>query len=269
MSDFLKQMAESSAARAAHVGTSFTDDELDRPVFPLRLDRFDLIAEIKNRSPAEGELAAGAGSRTDRALSYVEGGAAAISVLTEPDRFDGQMSHLEAVVEAVAGKQVPVMRKDFLVHVSQVLEAKASGASGVLLIAAMLDDNQLTSMLDCAFEHDLFVLLESFDEVDLSRTARIFDKSAYREQAGRNKLLSGVNTRDLRTLKVDSDRLQRFGPLIPDGITCVAESGLHTADDAADVTGWGYRMALVGTALMRAKEPSVLIAEMLAAGRAA
>jgi indole-3-glycerol phosphate synthase len=269
MSDFLKTMAASSRARADAVGRRFTDDDLDRPAFPLELGGFDLVAEIKNRSPAEGELSAGAGDHVGRARQYVAGGAAAISVLTEPDRFDGELSHLEAVVDAVADDAVPVMRKDFLVDPVQVLEAKAAGASGVLLIAAMFDVDGLKKMLDCAFEHDLFVLLESFDDVDLEVTAHLVEQPQYRQQAERNKLLAGVNTRNLRTLAVDPDRLRRLGPSLPWRTVCVAESGLHTAEDAAAVTGWGYRMALVGTALMRAADPAKLIADMLAAGRAA
>lgn len=269
MSDFLKQMAESSAARAAALKTAFTDDELDRPAWPLRLAGFDLIAEIKNRSPAEGELARPHISHTARATQYVEGGAAAISVLTEPARFAGDLSHLEEVVAAVAGDRVPVMRKDFLVHPLQVLEAKAAGASGVLLIAGMLELQQLTNLLDCAFEHDLFVLLESFEETDLEIAVHLLERVAYRAQAERDKFLVGVNTRDLRSLHVDPGRLKDFAPLLPRGANCVAESGLHTADDAANVAGWGYRLALVGTALMRAASPAELIRDMLAAGRAA
>ena len=269
MSDFLKTMAQSSHARVAASKASFTDDQLNRPVFPLRLQGFDLIAEIKDRSPAEGELATGNESRTDRALEYVAGGAAAISVLTEPERFDGDLAHLDEVVSAVADSEVPVMRKDFLVHPLQVLEAKAAGASGVLLIAGMLDLEQLNSMLDCAFEHDLFVLLESFDELDLELTAHLLQRVDIREKAEQNKFLVGVNTRNLRTLHVDPNRLRKFGPLLPVGATAVAESGLHTPDNAAEVVGWGYRMALVGTALMRADKPADLIAGMLAAGRAA
>jgi len=180
MSNFLRQMAETSSARAEAAQASFTDDALDRPAYPLRLGAFDLIAEIKNRSPAEGELAVGAGSRIDRAKRYVQGGAAAISVLTEPERFDGNLTHLEEVVNAVAGENVPVMRKDFLVDPVQILEAKSCGASGVLLIAAMLDDRSLASMLDCAFEHGLFVLLESFDELDLERTEQRDGQTGHR-----------------------------------------------------------------------------------------
>jgi len=268
MSDFLKQMADSSRDRAAAAPASFTDDELDRPAFPLRLEGFDLIAEIKNRSPAEGDLATAGIGRIERARQYAAGGAAAISVLTEPDRFDGELAHLEEVVEAVAAAEIPVMRKDFLVHTSQVLEAKAAGASGVLLIAGMLKIGRLSSLLDCAFEHDLFVLLESFDEIDLALTATLLERLDYREKAEQNKLLVGVNTRNLRTLRVDPNRLKKFGPLLPAGATAVAESGLYTPDDAGEVVGWGYRVALVGTALMRADDPARLISEMCAAGRA-
>ena len=269
MSDFLRTMAASSRARAEAVDRRFTDDALDRPAFPLKLAGFDLIAEIKNRSPAEGELSAGAGDLVGRARQYVSGGAAAISVLTEPDRFDGDLAHLETVVGATRADAIPVMRKDFLVEPVQILEAKAAGASGVLLIAAMFDVDGLKRMLDCAFEHDLFVLLESFDEVDLELTARLVEQANYLEQAERSKFLTGVNTRNLRTLAVDPDRLRRLGPSLPARSICVAESGLHTADDAAAVTRWGYRMALVGTALMRADDPCRLIADMLEAGRAA
>ena len=125
--------------------------------------------------------------RATRARQYVDGGAAAISVLTEPSRFDGSLEHLDDVAAAVNG--TPVMRKDFLVDTVQVLEARAAGASGVLLIAAMLDDRQLRSMLDCAAEHGLFVLLESFDEEDLTRSSRLLDKPADRERADAGQLL--------------------------------------------------------------------------------
>jgi indole-3-glycerol phosphate synthase len=105
----------------------------------------------------------------------------------------------------------------------------------------------------------MFVLLESFDEEDLERSARYLD--------GQGQLLIGVNTRNLRTLEVDGDRLQNYGPLLPQA-TCVAESGLHVPEDAARVAGWGYSMALVGTALMRSDDPARLVAEMTEAGAA-
>lgn len=268
MSNFLQQMAETSSARVGVAKRSYTDDELDHPSFPLRLRGFDLIAEIKNRSPAEGELAEDADNRANRALHYADGGAAAISVLTEPARFDGELAHLTEVVKTVASKEIPVMRKDFLVDEVQILEAKACGASGVLLIAALLEDKTLLSMLDCAFEHGLFVLLESFDELDLERSMHLLQRVQYREKAQEQKFLLGVNTRDLRTLAVDPNRLKKFGPSLPPDITCVAESGLRSAEDAAGVVAWGYKMALVGTALMRADDSARLVADMLQAGRA-
>lgn len=267
MSSFLKNMAQSSAARVAASMTSFSSDDLDCAAYPLHLNGFDLIAEIKNRSPAEGELASIDSNRADRARHYANGGAAAISVLTEPDRFDGHLDHLKEVVAAVAEHELPVMRKDFLVDTVQVLEAKAAGASGILLIAAILSDDELDNMLDCAFDNDLFVLLESFDETDLERSAFIMQKAKIREQAARNKFLVGVNSRNLQTLALDPLRIKRFGPLLPGGVTCVAESGQHTAEDAAEVAAWGYEMALVGTALMRADDPTALIREMLVSGR--
>ena len=131
MSDFLRTMATGSEQRAALIQRQFSASLFDLPVFPLALRAFDLIAEIKIRSPSEGELSREQASRADRALQYLQGGAAAISVLTEPSRFGGDMSHLREVVAAVKGTGMPVMRKDFLVDLRQVLEARAGGASGV------------------------------------------------------------------------------------------------------------------------------------------
>lgn len=265
MSDFLKTMASASAERAANADPKLMHAAFDRPAIPLTLGAFDIIAELKDRSPAEGELAVKGGSRAERARQYAAGGAAAISVLTEPSRFSGTLEHLGEVVAAVP--DTPVMRKDFLVEPVQVFEARHQGASGVLLIVTMLDDNKLRAMLDCAAELDMFVLLESFDEDDLRRSARLLDRSADAGRAESGQLLFGVNTRDLRSLHVDPDRLATLAPLLPAG-PAVAESGLHDAGDAAFVAGLGYRLALVGTALMRSDDPERLVAEMRAAGSA-
>lgn len=265
--DFLEQMAASSRARVQASRIATTAKDFDKPVYPLQLAEFDLIAEIKDRSPAEGVLVGVGGNRVARARAYAGAGAAAISVLTEPERFAGALSHLEDVVEAVADHQTPVMRKDFIVDVAQVLEARAAGASGVLLITAISTDDELKSLLDCAFEHNLFVLLESFDDADMRRSINLLKVASYAEQAARDKLLFGVNTRDLRTLAVDPARLEQFSASLPEGITCVAESGQNSAEDVARVSAFGYRAALVGTALMRAAQPDALIRDMLAAGR--
>jgi len=264
MSDFLQTMARASAERAA-LAMPPSSADLDKPLLPLTLNGFDLIAEIKDRSPAEGDLATADTDRAARARQYAAGGAAAISVLTEPDKFSGSLQHLEEVVAAVP--QTPVMRKDFLVEPIQVLEARKSGASGVLLIVTMLSDAKLRAMLDCAADHGMFVLLESFDAEDLVRTAQLLDNNADQARVMQGQFLFGVNTRNLRTLHVDPDRLARLAPSLPSG-RCVAESGLHNADDAIRVADLGYQLALVGTALMRSEDPASLVAAMRAAGSA-
>ena len=270
MSDFLQTMASHSAVRAAAVSSSFSSSDFDKPVIPLTLSSFDVIAEIKDRSPAEGNLktsnSSGDSDRNSRAKAYAAGGAAAISVLTEPSRFDGDLAHLETVAAAVPG--TPVMRKDFLVEPVQILEARKAGASGVLLITTMLSDAKLREMLDCAWEHGLFVLLESFDADDLRRSSELLDNPVDHDKADAGQLRVGVNTRTLRTLEVDSERLKNLAPQLP-ATSCVAESGLLVPDDAARVAGWGYRLALVGTALMRSDDPATLVAAMRTAGAAA
>lgn len=265
MSDFLQTMASRSRERAAGAPRKFSSSDFEKAVVPLSLGSFDVIAEIKDKSPAEGELASKGSSRAELAKQYTAGGAAAISVLTEPSRFAGKLSHLEDVVAAVP--DTPVMRKDFLVEAVQVLEARKAGASGVLLITTMLSDTKLREMLNCAWEHGLFVLLESFDEEDLKRASSLLDNSADQDRATGGQLLFGVNTRNLRTLLVDTERLQKLAPALP-AARCVAESGLLVPDDAARVAGWGYQLALVGTALMRSDEPAKLVRALRDAGAA-
>jgi len=266
MSDFLQIMAAGSAERAAAVSPNFSSADFDLPVVPLLPGDFDVIAEIKERSPAEGVLESRDNDRVSRAMRYVEGGALAISVLTEPSRFDGDIAHLAEVAAAVPG--TPVMRKDFLVEAVQVHEARKAGASGVLLIAALLSDDKLREMLDAAWQHGMFVLLESFDDDDLARSSKLMHNADDGERAESGQLLFGVNTRNLRTLEVDNERLRKLAPLLPNA-RCVAESGLRTAEDAAKVAGYGYRLALVGTALMRSDDPAALVAAMRDAGSAA
>lgn len=263
MSDFLKQMAASSAARVEALAP-VPESALDRPVVPLAATGFGVIAEIKGRSPAEGALGGEDIDHAGRARTYAEAGAAAISVLTEPTRFSGAIEHLSRV--AAATPQTPVMRKDFLIAPEQVVEARAAGASGVLLIIAMLDDRALRAMLDCAAEHGLFVLLESFGVTDLECARRVLGAADEDRIAG-GQLLFGVNTRNLRTLEVDGGRLARLVSELPKGRS-VAESGIATAADAAGAARLGYDMVLVGSALMRAGDPGALVAAMRTAGRA-
>lgn len=270
MADMLADVAAASRARAE---TTRAREPLARlraralacPQPPgLTLAGFDLIAEVKLRSPAAGRLAERSGDplravRT-QALAYERAGAAAISVLTEPTRFDGELEHLVAAIRAV---RTPVMRKDFLVDPCQVYEARAAGASGVLLILRMLDDGALRTMLEAAGECGLFVLLEAFDRDELQRGAGA--AGAYRAGPA----LVGVNTRDLASLAVDRARLKELAPALPAGVPAVAESGVETPRDAADCAALGYRLALVGGALMRSADPETLARDMIAEGRRA
>lgn len=234
---------------------------------PLRLDRFDLIAEVKRRAPSAGDLAPLDDDGVDRAVAqattYARAGAAAVSVLTEPERFAGSMAHLEAVAEALQPLGVPAMRKDFLVSPLQVAEARVAGAGGVLLIVRMLDADTLREMRDLALELGMFVLIEAFDAEDLAAAGRLLGADPAPGQ------LVGLNTRDLRTLQVDVGRLGRLAAEFPPGAPAVAESGQESATDAATVAAQGYRLALVGSALMRAPDPGALAAAVIAAGRAA
>jgi indole-3-glycerol phosphate synthase len=266
---FLGKMAEQSSARVTKARALRAEADLVAACRaaaappPLTLDRFDLIAEIKRRSPAEGELAAGA-DVPDRARQYCAAGAAAVSVLTEPAQFGGSLEDLGTAACALNPHGVPAMRKDFLVDPWQVLEAREAGAGGVLLIIAMLADPPLKELLATAREYGLFALLEAFDEADLERAGALLE-----DAPGGPPVLVGVNTRDLRTLAVDPGRLARLAPRLPAGAPAVAESGLHDAADAAAAAALGYRLALVGTALMRAPDPGKLAADMLSAGRQA
>jgi indole-3-glycerol phosphate synthase len=271
--DFLAAMAAASQARVA-AARGRRDDASVRaaalataPPPPLRLDAggFDVIAEIKRRSPAVGVLAAAAdGDIAARARRYAAAGAAAVSVLTEPSRFDGSMDHLREAAAALAGTGAVAMRKDFLVAPRQVFEAREAGAGGVLLILRMLDDAALAAMMASADECGLFVLLEAFDEADLARASRLAPRPAPAPP-----LLVGLNTRDLRTLEVDVGRLARCRDHLPAAYPAVGESGLETPAAVAEAAALGYDLALVGSALMRSGEPEALIREMLSAARSA
>ena len=237
------------------------------PPPPLRLapHGFDLIAELKLRSPSLGDLSAATADPVGRLHGYARGGAAVCSILTEPTRFDGSLEHLRLAADALRGHGVPAMRKDFLVDPYQVLEARVHGASGVLLIVRMLAPGVLASMLDCAAEHGLFVLLEAFDATDLAAARELA-----RGRAGRREqVLMGLNCRDLESLQIDFARFAALRSQLPDGWPAVAESGVTQPADAAHVAGLGYRLALVGTSLMRHADPAAAVQELLAAGRQA
>jgi len=268
--DFLAGMAASSRARVEAARAIVSDAELralaeDSPVPPalqLSARRFDVIAEVKFRSPAAGKLREGNDDNViARVAGYAEAGAAAVSVLTEPSRFDGSMAHLATAVRAL-GNRIPAMRKDFLVDPYQVCEARLAGAGGVLLIVRMLDDDAIRAMIECAAQLKLFVLLEAFNGVDIARVTEFV-----RHYASVATLLVGVNCRDLVTLEVVPGRLEELVRLLPDTVPRVAESGVATAADAGRIAIAGYDVALVGSALMASLEPHQLVRAMVSAGR--
>jgi indole-3-glycerol phosphate synthase len=272
VSGFLAEMAAASHARVRHAKARVSEAALaaraQSTASPPPLRRsprgFDLIAELKLRSPAAGALAAPGAAIGARVTGYARAGAAAVSVLTEPSRFDGALEHLAQAALALAPLGVPVMRKDFLVDPYQVLEARAAGAGGVLLIIRLLTPESLALLMDCARTCGLFVLLEAFDAEDLERL-----RAVVVADGGRSTLLAGVNCRDLTTLEVVPGRLIELAPQLPQAVPCVAESGVESAADARRLAAAGYELMLVGSALMRGEDPSALARELLEAGRAA
>ncbi len=289
MGDFLAEMAAGSKQRASalRAGTSLGSlrERASAGPAPKRVvhDGFLLIAEVKRASPSEGVISSDNDAAVfvvEQATRYVAGGAGVISVLTEPTRFGGEMSHAAMVARAV---DVPVMRKDFLVDPAQVFEARIAGCSGVLLIARMLSDVQMMSMLAAAAQVGVFVLLEAFDARDLERAGQVLSESgpAMKQAMGAVTgsgetgsagtgsaplVMLGLNTRDLSTLKVNAGALEEFAGKFPQGFMKIAESGVATAADAARVAGLGYNGVLVGTALMRAADPTGLARAMVKAG---
>jgi indole-3-glycerol phosphate synthase len=289
---FLERMAAGSrervrVARARESAAALRARALATPAPPaLELGSFAVIAELKLRSPAAGGLAAATFDRAAQLAAYAAGGAAAVSVLTEPAEFEGDLAHLAEAAQLLAPHAVPVMRKDFVTDPYQVLEARAAGAGGILVIVTMLDDRAVRELVDCAQTLGLFVLLECFDRADLARLAP-FDRretTAREPDGGATKpgpdpgirsrfhppaVLAGVNCRDLRDLAVRFERFAELAPHLPLHLPTVAESGVESAADVAALARLGYRAALVGSALMRAGHPEQALADFVAAGRAA
>ncbi len=204
-----------------------------------------VIAEVKRRSPSKGDLALGLDPATQAEL-YSAGGAAAVSVLTEPGFFGGSNDDLVAVREACP---LPVLRKDFTVSAAQVWEARAIGADAVLLIVAALTDDELLRFLGEAADAGLAALVEVHTGAEAERALA----------AGAT--LIGVNNRDLATFTVDLGTAERVAPLL-DGVVRVAESGIGDPQDAARMARAGYDAVLVGESLVRSEDPAGLIGRL-------
>lgn len=202
-----------------------------------------VIAECKRRSPSRGILREDY-RPADHAKAYAEGGAAAISVLTEPTFFDGSLAHLQAVRAAVS---VPLLRKDFIVERYQILEAAASGADAILLIVGALEPGALETLLAFAADAGLAALVEVHGAVELRIAA---DSGA---------ALIGVNSRNLRTLGVEPDVHDQLAPLLPPTAVTVAESGLRENADLQRLARAGYHAFLVGERLIAQADPGAAL----------
>lgn len=216
---------------------------------PERAGSARLIAEVKRASPSKGLLA----ERFDpvaQARAYQAGGAAVISVLTEPHYFRGSLDDLRVVRAAV---DVPVLRKDFVADPYQVYEARAAGADAVLLICALLDDASLRDLLALTHALGMEALVEAHNAEETRRAvasgARVI----------------GVNARDLRSFAVDTEVIQRLRPLVPSDRVFVAESGIADRLGAMRARAWGADAILVGEALMRAADPTAKARELTTA----
>ncbi len=208
-----------------------------------------VIAEVKRRSPGAGEIRPGL-NPAGLALSYEEGGAAAISVLTDREYFDGSLDDLRAVRERV---EVPVLRKDFVIDELQVVEARGAGADAVLLIVRILDDDALRRLRKKAEELGMTALVEVHGEDEL---ARALDAGAR---------IVGVNNRDLSTFETRLEVTESLAPKVPADVVLVSESGIGTADDVDRVGRAGADAVLVGQSLLEQADPGVAVSEL--AGR--
>jgi len=211
-----------------------------------------LIAEIKRRAPSAGVLQAEADPARWARL-YAAAGASALSVLTEPHYFGGEVADLEAARAACA---LPTLRKDFIVDSYQLLESAAVGADAVLLIARILPDPKLQQLLAEAAGLGLECLVEVHDPAELERAVA----------AGA--AVIGVNNRDLADFSVDLNRTVELLGQVPSGTVVVAESGIERPEQVRALAEAGVAAVLVGTALMRSPAPAELLAELVHAGKA-
>lgn len=223
-----------------------------RPVQPfsaaLSGSGLSIVAEVKRRSPSRGVLAAGLDA-VSQARIYESAGADAVSVLTEPQHFDGSLDDLAEIRDAVS---IPVLRKDFLLQPAQVWEARAFGADAVLLIVAILDRDGLELMMEACADAGVDALIEVHDE---SEAKIALDVGA---------TLIGVNNRDLTTFTTDLAVAETIADVIArPGITTVAESGIHAPGDADRMSSAGYDAILVGEALVVASDPADTLAQLV------
>ena len=215
----------------------------------LRGSGVRLIAETKKASPSKGLLHENY-DPVSLARTYAENGAAAVSVLTEVDHFQGSLAHLEAVKDSVREAGVPVLRKDFIFDPYQIVEARASGADAILLIVAMLDTPRIRELLGVAQSQQVQALVEVHSEDELEMAL----------EAGAE--IIGINHRDLNTFQTDVTLSQRLRPLIPEGRVVVAESGISSREDVIKLKESHIDAVLVGEALVTASDVAAKVREL-------
>lgn len=218
----------------------------------LVYDRFNapgihLIGEVKKASPSKGLIASDF-PYLEIAKDYDQNGVSAISVLTEPDYFKGDIHYLQEIAAAVS---VPVLRKDFVISDYMLYQAKAAGASIVLLIVAILTDEQLHEYLTLAHQLGLAALVEAHDENEIKRALAAGAK------------MIGVNNRDLKTFTVSLDNSLRLRQLVPTDIAFIAESGIHNREDVQTLEAHHVNGILIGEALMTAPNKADKIEQLL------
>jgi indole-3-glycerol phosphate synthase len=217
----------------------------------LKAPGVSLIAECKKASPSKGLLARHY-DPVGLAQTYERAGARAISVLTDGRHFQGSLEHLRDAKEAV---RLPVLRKDFIFHPYQLYEARAAGADAVLLIAAVLSDNELQELLKLATRLGMQILFEVHIRMELERVLTLGPR------------MVGVNNRDLQTFEVDFANTARLRADIPPEVVVVAESGIKTADDVRQMAAIGVDAVLVGETLIRSKDVYQTAQALVTAGQ--
>ena len=205
-----------------------------------------LIAEFKRRSPSAGEITAGAGV-AETVTAYEQGGAAALSVLTDERNFGGSLDDLRG---ARAASELPILRKDFIVDPYQLYEAAVNGADAVLLIVAALDDGDLRLLCEEATALDLDSLVEVHDEPELERALEVHAE------------VIGINNRNLRDLSVDLEVTSELITDVPAGKTVVSESGYESREQLDELERIGVDAVLIGEALMRSGDPEAAVRDL-------
>jgi indole-3-glycerol phosphate synthase len=251
---FLSEIMERKRQRLASAKHSVPLDALERPSDPHRFrrallnDGINVIAEFKRRSPSKGVIRADA-DLEQIAKSYVAGGAAAISVLTEEDYFSGSLDDLRQVKKSV---DLPALRKDFIFDEYQIYESAAAGADAVLLIVAALDDGKLTSLRRLAE-----------DELGLDALIEVHTREEMRRAVACGANVIGVNNRNLHTFEVSLETSLSLTKEAPPDVVLISESGLNNSTDLARLRDAGYHGFLIGESLMRSENPEVTLRELM------